>query len=130
MAASVCISTRSTLRHSGRMLLPPMSLRSQRLVAFAVAILLTALGWHQVMIHYVGMSTVKLALFFPFLVLAGARDFVAIVLSFVQWPLLAGAFSLGLRRWKGSVVLGALGAVYALAVVAALVILRAHEQKG
>jgi hypothetical protein len=83
-----------------------------------------------IMIHYVNMSAVKLALFFPFLVLVGARDVVAIVLSFVQWPLLAGAFSLGLRRWKGSIVLGALGAAYGLAVVAALVILGAYEQKG
>jgi hypothetical protein len=96
----------------------------QRVVAFGVAILLTALGWQQVMIHYVHMSPLKLAVFFPFLVLVGARDTLAIFLSFVQWPLLAAGFSLGVRRWRGPVVLGGLGAAYLLAVGSALVILR------
>jgi len=100
------------------------------LLAFAVAILLTAVGWQQVMIHYVQMSTVKLALYFPFLVLVGTRDFGAVLLSFIQWPLLAGAFALGLRRWKSGVVLGAVGAIYALAVVVALIILRPYEARG
>jgi hypothetical protein len=73
---------------------PPL----QRVVAFGVAILLTALGWQQVMIHYVHMSPVKLAVFFPFLVLVGARDALAGFLSFIQWSLLAAGFSLGVPR--------------------------------
>jgi len=100
-----------------------MSISSQRVVAFGVAILLTALGWQQVMIHYVGMSSLKLAIFFPFLVLLGVRDAAAIFLSFIQWPLLATAFSYARRRWSVVTVLGILGALYFLAVLAALAIL-------
>ena len=73
---------------------PPL----QRGVAFRVAILLTALGWQQVMIHYVHVSPLKLAVLFPFLVLVGARHALAVFLSFVQWPLLAAGFSLGVPR--------------------------------
>ena len=100
-----------------------MSRRSFIILASALAIILTVLGWQQVMIYKTPSAT-RLALWFPFIVLLGARDILAVLVSFIQFPALAIAFVFATRRWPAGRVFVALGVLYALCAGAALIIMR------
>ncbi len=75
-----------------------MSRRIYILIAFVIAIAATVIGWLQSM-NYKVTPLVPLALWFPTVVLTGARNLEAVALSLIQFPLFASAFVLGSRRW-------------------------------
>ena len=98
-----------------------MSRWSFIILASALAVVLTVLGWQQVMIYKTPSAT-RLALWFPFIVLFGARE--AVLVSFIQFPALAIAFVFAARRWPAGRVFVALGVLYTLCAGAALIIMR------
>ena len=99
-----------------------MSHRVYIIIAFAVAIAATGIGWSQTLIYKI-TPVVPLALWFPLIILTGAREVEAIAVSFVQFPLFASAFALGIRRWSVAHVLGVLVAVYGLLAGSAYIIM-------
>ena len=106
-----------------RVRLPHVSRRSLTILAFAVAVLLTVIGWQQVMI-YKQPPIQKLALWFPFLILIRLPDEVLrVLLTLIQFPLFAAAFALGIRRWRIAPILAVVLLSYALCVGAAFAIL-------
>ena len=103
-----------------------MSRRSLTILAFVIAGLLTVIGWQQVMI-YKHPPIQNLALWFPFLLLIRLPDEVLrVLLTLVQFPLFAGVFALGIRRWKIPLVIAVVLVTYALCVGAAFAILRSR----
>ncbi len=100
-----------------------MTHRSLTILAFVIALLLTVLGWREVMIYKYTPPT-KLALWFPLIVLLRSQDFGAVFVSLIQFPLFALAFRRGLRRWPPGKLLAGLVALYAACVVAALMFIR------
>lgn len=102
-----------------------MSKRGLVVSAFTVAIILTVVGWQQVMIYKTPPLT-KAAVCFPSLFLVRFDDeLFRVSLTLIQFPLLAGMFTLGIRRWRPSIVAPTVILVYALCVVAAFAIMRA-----
>ena len=95
-----------------------MSPRALTIIAFVVAIAATVVGWSQSMM-YKWPPPVRLASWFPFVVLSDARDVGAVFASFIQFPIFALAFSLAIRRWSVVRVLIVLALIYgAFALVA------------
>jgi hypothetical protein len=90
-----------------------MSRRFYIITAFVLAVLATVIGWsHSLM--YKEPPLVPLALWFPLIVIAGAREFAALTLSLIQFPLFASVFALGVRRWPIMRVLAVVVSVYGL----------------
>ena len=90
-----------------------MSRRIYIIIAFVVAIAVTVVGWSQSM-NYKITPLVPLALWFPTVVLTGARNLEAVALSLIQFPLFATAFAVGIRRWPVLRVLPVLVLTYGL----------------
>lgn len=72
----------------------------------------------------VPVAPFKYALLTPLLIVLGARDALAVLLSFVQWPLFALGFCAGLRRWKPGPALVVVAVVYILLATIAFAIVR------
>lgn len=102
-----------------------MSRRTCIILAFALALLATVIGWSQSLV-FKDTPVVPLALWFPLVILTGSRDLAAVAVSLIQFPLLAIVFALAIRKWPKSKVLGALALEYALmaGIVFAMVTLR------
>ncbi len=101
---------------SGRVYIP---------IAFALAIVATVIGWSQ-SLNYKITPVVPLALWFPLIILTGARELVAVALSLIQFPLFAIAFTIGIRRWPVARVVAALMLTYALLAGIAFAIVRSR----
>jgi hypothetical protein len=99
-----------------------VSRRVYRTFAIMFALVATGVGWSQSLI-YKETPLVPLALWFPLVVITGARDLVAVALSLIQFPLLAIAFISGARHWSIPRVLAVLFVIYALLAGVAVVIL-------
>jgi len=82
-------------------------------IAYVVAVAATVIGWSQSM-NYKITPIVPLALWFPTVVLTGARNLEAVALSLIQFPLFATAFAFGIRRWPVVRVLAVLALTYGL----------------
>jgi len=80
--------------------------------AFTVAIILTIVGCQKC--DYKIVPTIRLALWFPLPYLLGAYSIPGILLSLIQFPLLAGVFALAIRRWRVRWVLATFVGIYAL----------------
>jgi len=65
---------------------------------------------------------VPLALWFPSVVLTGARNLEAVALSLIRFPLFATAFAFGIRRWPAVRVLVVLALIYGLLTGSAYII--------
>jgi hypothetical protein len=94
-------------------------------LAFVLAVAATVLGWSQ-SLNYKITPLVPLALWFPLVVILGARELAAVGLSLIQYPLFATAFSVGIRRWPVTRVIGVLGLTYVLLAATAFVIVRSR----
>jgi len=92
--------------------------------AFTLALLATIIGWSQSMIHKL-VPLGPLAFWFPLVVLTGANNFVAVLVSVIQFPLFAISFTFAIRRWAVGKVLAALLLAYAIMVAIAYVSLNA-----
>ncbi|HTS18095.1 MAG TPA: hypothetical protein VMP11_11020 [Verrucomicrobiae bacterium] len=108
-----------------------MSRRKYIIVAFTVAFLATIIGWSQTLIWKV-FPTVLLVVWFPLVVFSdqvvGVPEVgLEVLLSLVQFPLLAICFVIGIRRWSPLSVAVAIMAIYALMVLAAWIILISHS---
>jgi len=88
-----------------------------------VAIVATVIGWSQ-SLNYKITPVVPLALWFPLIVLTGAREVAAVALSLLQFPLFATAFALGIHHWPAVRVLGVLMLTYGLLAGAAYLMVR------
>jgi len=91
------------------------SRRSCTVIAFALAITATIVGWSQSMLYKV-IPEVPLCLWFPLAVIAARTISGAVVLSLMQFPIFAVAFSIGIRRWSAPKVILMLMLFYALSV--------------
>jgi hypothetical protein len=90
-------------------------------IAFVLAIMATVVGWSQSLI-YKNTPPVPLALWFPLVVMSPEEVFVTLAVSFIQFPLFALAFAMGIRRWPVARVVIVLMLAYALLAGVALVI--------
>ena len=102
-----------------------MSRRVYITIAFILAIVATVVGWSQ-SLNYKVTPLVPLALWFPLIVITGARELVAVALSLIQFPLFAAAFAFGIRRWSVARVVVALTVTYALLAGIAFAIVRSR----
>jgi hypothetical protein len=92
-------------------------------IAFVLAIVATVVGWSQ-SLNYKLTPPVPLALWFPLVVIIRAGDLGGIAVSFIQFPLFASAFAIGIRRWPVARVVAVLALTYALLAGVALAIVR------
>ncbi len=83
------------------------------IIALVASIVATGIGWSQSM-NYRITPLVPLALWFPTIVLTGARNLEAVALSLIQFPLFATAFAFAIRRWPVARVLAMLALTYGL----------------
>ena len=102
-----------------------MSRRIYITIAFILAVLATVVGWSQSLIYKI-TPIVPLALWFPLIILTGARDLAAVALSLIQFPLFAIAFTVGIGRWTLARVLAVLMLTYALLAGIAFAIVRSR----
>jgi hypothetical protein len=100
-----------------------MSKRWQQAMAFAVALLLIIISWEQIMKWKGPVARLKYVLLTPLPVALGATDLLAVLLFLIQWPMLALVFCLGLRRWKPSIALAVVAAIYILLAITAFVLI-------
>ena len=99
-----------------------MSRNRQRLIAWTLAFAATFFGWQQALIFKIP-PPIKLAIWFPSIVLFDAHgDGTMILLSLIQFPLLAVAFSFGINLWSTRSVLATIVAIYVAAVGSALAV--------
>jgi hypothetical protein len=108
-----------------------MSRRKHIAIALTVAFLATVVGLSQTLIWKV-FPTVHLVFWFPLVVITNAihdesGTMVEVLLSLVQFPLLAICFIIGIRRWPVAAVASVIGCVYALMVLVAWIILTRHS---
>ena len=94
-------------------------------IAFILAIVATIIGWSQ-SLNYKITPVVPLALWFPLIILTGARELAAVALCLIQFPLFAIAFTVGIRRWPVARVIAALTLTYALLAGIAFAIVRSR----
>jgi hypothetical protein len=99
-----------------------MSRHTITIISFVVAIILTALGSHYCWNHKV-IPLVRLALWFPFPYLLRANEVPGLLLSVIQFPVLASVFSLAIRRWRARWVLAVFVLAYALYAAVVIAIL-------
>ena len=104
-----------------------MSRRTYITIAFVLAILATIVGWSQSMLYKV-IPEVPLCLWFPLVVVAARDTISAVVLSVVQFPIFAVAFSLGLRRWSALRVILVLTVAYVVLAGVAIAIDLSHSR--
>ena len=90
----------------------------QILMAYALAVLATLVGWSQSLI-YKETPTVPLVCWFPFVVLSSLEDIAGAVVSLVQFPVLATFFAIGIQFWPTRRVLVLMAGGYAVAVAVA-----------
>jgi hypothetical protein len=96
-----------------------MSNRSLTLLAFGIAIVLTIGGLQQVW-FYKWVPPQRIAIWFPLLLIFRLpEEFSRLSVCIVQFPLLATAFSIGIRRWRIIPTLCAVLLGYALCVAVA-----------
>ena len=101
-----------------------MSRRALTILSFAVALLLTVIGWQQTLI-YKTPPLHKVAIWFPFVLLnPSSDDALMVLLSFIQFPLFAAAFVWGSRRWKVTPTLTVVLLGYGLCVAGAFATLK------
>ena len=101
-----------------------MSNRSLTILAFGIAIVSTILGFQQVWL-YKSVPPQRIALWFPaLLILRLPEEFSRLLLCLVQFPILAAAFSIGIRRWKITPTLCAVVLSYALIVAVAFAMIK------
>lgn len=93
------------------------------LIAFLLAIAATVMGFFE-SILWKHVPLVPLALWFPVVVLTESRSTTMLAWAFVQYPLFATAFALGIRRWPIGRVLLVIVLVYALMAGLALMKVR------
>lgn len=103
----------------------PVSRRVYISIVFILAIVATYVGWTQ-SLNYKVTPLTPLALWFPLILITGASDLVAVALSLIQFPLFAGAFAFGTRRWPVARVLVALTLTYALLAGIAFAIVKSR----
>lgn len=96
------------------------------IAAVLLAIAATMIGWSQSLI-YKDVPQIPLAIWFPFIVLTSASDFAMVLLSLVQFPLFAVAFTLAICRWPVARVTLVLAILYTLLVVLALFMVKTRE---
>jgi hypothetical protein len=94
-------------------------------IAFVLSILATVIGWSQ-SLNYKATPPGPLALWFPLVVITGARELAAVALSVIQFPLFATAFAVGLRRWPVGRVIIVVALTYALLAGLAFAIVRSR----
>jgi hypothetical protein len=87
--------------------------------AFILGLLATALGWSQ-SLNYKITPLIPLALWFPLVVITGARDLAGVAVAVIQFPLFALAFAFGIRRWSLPRVLAVQLLIYASLALLAL----------
>lgn len=91
-------------------------------IALAFALLATIIGLSQTFIWKV-FPTIRLVFWFPVAIfydrLKGYPDLEEVLLSLVQFPILALCFIAGIRWWRPPKVIIVIGAIYALMVLAA-----------
>ena len=92
-------------------------------IAFILAIVETVVGWSQ-SLNYKDTPPVPLALWFPLVVISRAEAFGMVTVSFIQFPLFAWSFAVGIRRWPIARVVAVLILSYALLAGVALTIVR------
>ncbi len=102
-----------------------MSRRIYITTAFVLAIVATVVGWSQSLIYKL-TPPVPLALWFPLVVITRASEFGGVAVSFIQFPLFAAAFAVGIRRWSIARVIGVLALTYALLAGVAFAIVRSR----
>lgn len=102
-----------------------MSRHSYTIIAFVLALAATYAGWVLALSHKI-VPRVQLAFWFPTIVITNPRGLDSVALSLIQFPLLATAFALGIRRWPVGRVATVLAVVYALLVQIALAIVISH----
>lgn len=90
-------------------------------IAFVLAIVATVVGWSQ-SLNYKVTPPVPLALWFPLVVISPAKELGIVVVSFIQFPLFASAFAVGIRSWPVVHVVVILALTYALLASVALAI--------
>jgi hypothetical protein len=100
-----------------------MSRRIYIAIAFVLAIVATVVGWSQSLI-YKDTPPVPLALWFPLVVISRVKELACVAVSFIQFPLFASAFAVGIQRWPGARVVAVLALTYALLAGVALAIMR------
>jgi hypothetical protein len=95
--------------------------RAITILAFVVAIVLTVVGSHYC--NHKIIPLIRLALWFPLPYLLNVNGGPGVLLAWVQFPLLAFAFSLAIRRWPVRWVLAAIviGYLAYAAVIIALI---------
>lgn len=76
-----------------------MSQRDLRIVAFGIAVALTMGGFKEVC-AYKWVPPERIALWFPVLLIFQLPLELRLLVCLAQFPMLATAFSLGVRRWK------------------------------
>jgi hypothetical protein len=103
-----------------------VSRRALTCLSFAVALLLTAVGWQQTLI-YKTPPLQSVAIWFPFVVLnPSSDDWLMVLLSLMQFPLFAMAFVWGSRRWKVTPTLIIVLLSYGLCVAGAVAALKSR----
>lgn len=92
-------------------------------IAFVLAIVATVVGWSQ-SLNYKDTPPVPLALFFPLVVISRVEELGIVVVSFIQFPLFASAFAVGIRCWPVARVVAVLAFIYTLLAGVALAIVK------
>jgi hypothetical protein len=90
-----------------------MSRRNITIAAFAIGLVLTV-GCLLYVWNHKDTPPVRFALWCPFAYLLNITDFGGLFLSLIQFPLLACAFALAIRRWPARWVLATFLATYGL----------------
>jgi hypothetical protein len=101
-----------------------MSNRSLTILAFGIAIILTIFGFQQVWL-YKWVPPQRIAVWFPLLLIFRLpEEFSRLFVCLVQFPILATAFSIGIRRWKITPTLCAVLLSYGLFVAVAFTMIK------
>jgi hypothetical protein len=96
-----------------------MSRRGIAIIAFAIAIVLTAAGLEEVWL-YKSVPRERIAVWFPLLLIFQLpEEFSRFVVCLIQFPLLAVAFCFGIQRWRFVTALCVVLFSYALCVAIA-----------
>lgn len=98
-----------------------MSRRTQILIAAVLSVVVTAAGTYQV-VHLKMVPDGVMAFWFPFTLIVdklGVPGEVGNLVGFVQYPLFAPAFALGIQRRPTSIVIVTLVCIYLVSVVIA-----------
>jgi hypothetical protein len=92
-----------------------MSRRTYIAVAIVLTAVATIAGWIHVLMYKV-TPPVLYAFWFPLVVITQTRELVGAAVTFIQFPLFAVAFAVGIRRWPVAHVVVILAVTYAVLV--------------